>query len=226
MIDEGTIVSIFLVMFYLFTFPLVIVGFVWLMRRWMKRHREKQAFQRVVQSGIRSIDQMDGHQFEYFLGQLLKELGYRSVKGTKRSNDFGADLLMEKEKKIVVQAKRYGYKQRVGIQAIQQVFAAIPFYQAQEAWVVTNSFYTAAARKLAQACGVHLLDRWRLQQFIVNVNPEMTAQKVYENVEPARRNCPLCGSPLVVRSHQENTRRFFGCSSFPNCRHTEPLNTS
>nr|WP_227004148.1 MULTISPECIES: restriction endonuclease [Salicibibacter] len=197
------------------------------MRKWMKHRREKQAFQRVIQSGIRSIDQMDGHQFEYFLVQLLKALGYRSVKGTKRSNDFGADLVMEKEKKkIVVQAKRYGYKQRVGIQAIQQVFAAIPFYQAQEAWVVTNSFYTASACKLAQACGVHLLDRWRLQQFIVNVNPEMTAQKVYENVEPARRNCPLCGSPLVVRSHQENTRRFFGCSSFPNCRHTEPLNAS
>lgn len=203
-----------------------LIGLILFLMRYVRHRREKKAFQRVIKSGIRSIDRMDGHQFEYFLAQLFKELGYRSVKETKRSNDFGADLVVKKEKKMVVQAKRYGYNNRVGIEAVQQVFAAKPFYQAQESWVVTNSFYTSSARKLAHACGVRLFDRWQLQQFIVEVNPTTTAQDVYETVEPAPRNCPACGSSLVVRSNKADTSRFFGCSKFPDCSHTEPLNVS
>jgi len=38
--------------------------------------------------------------------------------------------------------------------------------------------------------------------------------------EEIGRNCPECGSPLVLRHGRYG--KFIGCSNFPECRHTEP----
>ena len=62
---------------------------------------------------LQQIDKMSGVEFEEYLMRLFEKLGYR-VTLTKRSNDYGADLIMKKdEKTIIVQAKRY--HQKVGI---------------------------------------------------------------------------------------------------------------
>jgi hypothetical protein len=67
---------------------------------------------------------------------------------------------------------------------------------------------------------------WRLRSFtIVNeVKPVFKAQEAFENINitPEPRKCPKCGQDLVVRDG--NDTRFFGCSSFPSCRHTEKIN--
>lgn len=53
-------------------------------------------------------------------------------------------------------------------------------------------------------------------------------QKKYEEVQKKDlveivegKNCPLCSSPLVVRFGRYG--KFYACSTFPECRHTEPL---
>jgi len=38
--------------------------------------------------------------------------------------------------------------------------------------------------------------------------------------EEIGRDCPECGSPLVLRHGRYG--KFIGCSNFPECRHTEP----
>ena len=39
--------------------------------------------------------------------------------------------------------------------------------------------------------------------------------------EPIGRDCPLCGNPLVIRYGRFG--KFIGCSTFPECAHTEPF---
>jgi DNA topoisomerase-1 len=39
--------------------------------------------------------------------------------------------------------------------------------------------------------------------------------------EPVGRDCPECGSPLVIRWGRHG--KFIGCSNFPKCRYTEPI---
>lgn len=74
------------------------------------------------------------------------------------TGDFGADLILETEtQRIAVQAKRY--KSKVGIKAVQEIASAKSHYRANETWVVTNNFFTAAAVELAQSNGVKLCDR-------------------------------------------------------------------
>ncbi|RJS63072.1 restriction endonuclease [Priestia filamentosa] len=193
----------------------------YLMRMVYQRLQERTALKRLARSGIQYIDQMDGFQFEFYLKALFQELGYKA-QVTAQSGDFGADLIMKGPQKIVIQAKRYGRKNRVGISAIQQIYGAKAYYKADEAWVITNSTFTKSARALAQACNVQLFDRKALQELILQVNPTHTAEKVCQDVKPESRSCPTCGNELVVR--QGKTNRFFGCSSFPQCRHTEAIN--
>jgi restriction system protein len=127
--------------------------------------------EKLRKSGMQEIDKMDGIQFEYYLKELFKSQGY-IVEVTKASGDFGADLILKsKEKKIVVQAKRY--TNNVGIKAVQEISAAMKYYNAHECWVVTNSYFTKAAEKLASTVGVRLIDRNELIDSIVRMNPNV-----------------------------------------------------
>jgi restriction system protein len=202
------------------TFFLLMIAF-YLIRVVYRRLQERTAMKRLARSGIHYIDQMDGFQFETYLKALFQQLGYKAHV-TPKSGDFGADLIMKGQQKIVIQAKRYGSKNRVSLSAVQEIYGAQAYYKADEAWVITNSSFTKSARALAEACNVQLFDRKALQELILQVNPTHTAEKVCQEVKPASRSCPTCGNELVVR--QGKTNRFFGCSSFPQCRHTEAIN--
>src|SRR5204863_5061935 len=68
---------------------------------------------RLLRSGIREIDRMEGWEFEECLERLFRRLGY-AVEQTRYSGDFGADLVLtRKGKGLVVQAKRS--RGRVGV---------------------------------------------------------------------------------------------------------------
>ncbi|PHE31706.1 restriction endonuclease [Bacillus pseudomycoides] len=185
--------------------------------------REIRILKRMAKSGIRYIDKMDGFQFEVYLKALFRELGYRP-EVTKRSCDYGVDVILKGRNRIVIQAKRYGIKNRVGIRAVQEVYAGKAYYKADEAWIVTNSVFTKQAKELAKACQVKLIDRFELQNLITKVNPEQKAKDVYQQVNPAERKCPVCKNQLVIRYSKKNDNKFFGCSQFPSCTHTEAVN--
>lgn len=115
---------------------------------------------------IKEIDKMTGEEFEQFLGLLFKKRGFK-VSFTKSSSDYGADLILQDRKNtIAVQAKRYSGS--VGVKAVQEVIGALKMYDATEAWVVTNSYFTKQAQKLAESNDVYLIDRDELIEIILN----------------------------------------------------------
>lgn len=186
----------------------------------MKYIGDKRA-ERLKKSGIADIDRMEGVQFEKYLGHLFRAQGYQT-EVTKAAGDFGADLILQKDsKRIVVQAKRYS--KNVGIKAVQEAKASIAHYKASEAWVVSNSDYTAAAHDLARSNGVKLINREALIEMVLAMNPGAapTAKAVMAEVPVDQFTCPKCGSKLVLRNGPRG--QFYGCSSFPKCRHVKPL---
>ena len=56
-----------------------------------------------------------------------------------------------------MQAKRYSGN--VGNKAVQEVYSGMAHYGADKGWVVTNSWFTKAARVQAESCGISLVDR-------------------------------------------------------------------
>lgn len=134
-----------------------------LVANWLEGHREE----RLRKTALWDIDRMSGEDFERRIAVLLKDMGYR-VRRTPLTGDYGADLIAENRQgaRCVVQTKRYGRGRTVGVRAVQEVVAAMRYYQAQQAWVVTNSFFTEQARTLADANGVTLIDRRGLRRLL------------------------------------------------------------
>lgn len=172
-------------------------------------------------ANIKDIDKMDGLDFEYYLSILFKEMGYKAIV-TNASHDFGADLILKKgNHKIVVQAKRYGYKKNVSIGAIQEVFASQRYHNADESWVITNSYFTKSAKQLAKPCNVHLKDRYELAKWILSIQPNTSPTNAKkENIN--NRECPKCKHELKIRQ-SKNGNEFVGCSNYPKCKYTESI---
>lgn len=130
--------------------------------------REAQALareQRFLQSNITVTDNMSGETFEDFLSAVLKNVGY-NVRKTKRTGDYGVDLILQKgETQIIVQAKRY--KNKVSVNAIQEISAAKNYYKIYNAWVITNNYFTAPAKNLAAQNQIRLIDRDGLVELIL-----------------------------------------------------------
>lgn len=150
--------------------------------------------ERLRRSGIRQADAMSGVEFEERLAVLFGALGYevRRLGGT---GDFGADLLVESDAVLcAVQAKRYSSS--VGIEAVQQVIGARRYYGADEAMVVTNSSFTAAAATLAAADGVRLVERRELIRLF--------------SAQP-RRDQPAGGFRLLIRQWVAGARLLLFC---------------
>ncbi|MFH9458588.1 topoisomerase DNA-binding C4 zinc finger domain-containing protein, partial [Staphylococcus ureilyticus] len=80
-----------------------------------------------------------------------------------------------------------------------------------EAWIVTNSFYTKSAVELGNACSIIMKDRNTLSKWIININPD------FSNNE----KCPRCNHELVVRTGKNG--QFLGCSNYPNCKYTKNI---
>lgn len=97
-----------------------------------------------------------GTQFELYLVNLFKDLGYKA-KHNGKSGDQGADLILKKEDYVyAVQAKYYTGK--LSNTPVQEIAGALKFYNANQGVVVTNSEFTPGAEELAKANNVILID--------------------------------------------------------------------
>lgn len=193
-----------------------IAKFVWFQFKVFQNKKQ------LAQAGMKDIDQMDGLQFESYLKVLLEKLGYKS-KVTTGSHDFGADLIMKNDnKKIVIQAKRYGYKNHISLNAIQEVFTAQTYYKADESIVITNSMFTKSAKELAKACNVKLYNRYQLAELVNKIQPTITPNHIKEQIPAKERKCKVCGGTLIQRKSKTGNY-FLGCSNFPECTHTESI---
>lgn len=131
----------------------------------LKFQEEQERLKKFKNSNMEEIDQMAGYQFETFISEILKDIGY-SATTTKKSGDFGVDIIVEKNnEKVIIQTKRYTKK--VSINAIQEITSAKNYYQIQDAWVVTNNYFTEPAKQLAKANNVKLIDRDELANIII-----------------------------------------------------------
>jgi hypothetical protein len=109
---------------------------------------------------------MTGFEFEDFIKYLFEARQFTDVRKTPR-NDQGADLvcLAVAGEKVVVQIKRW--RGIVTNRGVQEVIAAMSFYKAQLAFVVTNSRFTRSAWQLAEADGrVTLVDGRKLSAWL------------------------------------------------------------
>ncbi len=122
---------------------------VFLFLRWVNRRSAPQGL---------PMDRMEGHDFEYYCADLLRQCGFSDVEVTRGSGDFGADILCERDGiTYAVQCKCYD--SLVGVHAVQEVYAGCAYYDRMVGVVMTNRYFTQPAKTMARKLHVLLWDR-------------------------------------------------------------------
>lgn len=132
----------------------VVLFFVWLGFWAAKRFRERFRGRR--------MDELEGHDFEYFCADLLEQNGFIDVEVTRGSGDYGVDVLAEKDGvTYAVQCKRYDGP--VGVKAVQEAYAGRDYYDRMVGAVMTNQYFTEPAVAAARKLKILLWDRGYLE---------------------------------------------------------------
>lgn len=114
---------------------------------------------------IIEMDNMEGHDFEYFCADLLRKNGFINVEVTQGSGDHGIDVLADKDDiSYAIQCKCYS--SNIGNAAVQQAHTGKSLYHKDIAVVMTNRYFTQQAIEEANALGVKLWDRDKLNSMI------------------------------------------------------------
>lgn len=122
---------------------------------WHNRHRYAET----------PLDEMEGHDFEYYCADLLADHGFIDIEVTKGSGDYGVDILAEKDGiSYAIQCKRYNAP--VGVKAVQEAYAGRDYYDKMVGVVLTNQYFTAPAVEAAKKLKILLWDRGYLEQMM------------------------------------------------------------
>ena len=99
---------------------------------------------------------LNGEEYEKYVAYHLKAQGFRGVKLTPKTGDYGADILCFDlcGRSCAVQCKFY--HKPVGYKAVQEALSGKIYYNCKRAILVSNSGFTKQARKGAQKLGVDL----------------------------------------------------------------------
>lgn len=115
--------------------------------------------------GFSALDEMEGHDFEYFCAQLLEHRGFLEVEVTKGSGDYGIDILAEKDGvTYAIQCKCYSAP--VGVKAVQEAYAGRDYYDRMVGAVLTNQYFTTPAVEAAKRLKILLWDRGYLERMM------------------------------------------------------------
>ena len=108
-------------------------------------------------------------EFEEYVCEILKRNGYKQVKLTRRTGDYGVDILAsDKHYRYAIQCKYYS--KPVGVSAVQQAYSGCQYYECDIPVVVTNHTFTSQAQKLAVTNGVKLWDGEILKRMKAKAN--------------------------------------------------------
>jgi restriction system protein len=173
------------------------------------------------QTGVDSIRRLSWQEFERLLGEAYRLQGYQVIQRGGSVADGGVDLEVHKDsEKLLVQAKHWK-TWVVRLPQVRELWGAVADEHADGGILVTSGTFTDDARAWTKAKNLTLIDGDELARMITTVqNGERVAPPA-----PEHRACARCGRPMVIRTAKQGPsagQRFWGCTGYPSCRHTEP----
>lgn len=212
-----------------------LLGFGGLISLFMSLKRKK--IHGDVSTGARQMSDISWQDFELLISQHFRTQGF-SVKETSPGPDGGVDLVLNKDAaKYLVQCKHYkAYK--VGVKPVRELLGVMASKGAAGGYVITSGQFTRDAVGFAKSNRIQLIDGSMLQN-ILRATPRSdyrgkpstpkraTTVTAESNSQQNETNsCQKCGAPMVERVAKKGNRagqKFWGCSRYPNCRNTAPI---
>jgi restriction system protein len=197
----------------------VILLFALLDRR-LCGHRLRQ------QRQLGDLAKLTWQQFEEVITDAYRRLGYRVAEvGGRGTADGGVDVILERDgQRVVVQAK-HCRRDAVGASLVRELYGVRRAIGADGAIFVTMGRFSSAAIAFADQVDMTLVDRPELLR-IIDTGLAGVPFEVLMAAATAVPTCPACGADMVQRTAHRGAHAgqlFWGCSTFPACRATRPL---
>jgi restriction system protein len=119
---------------------------------------------------------------------------------------------------------RYWRDRPIGVEKLQALHKVMQEDRLKRAQFVTTADITNDAIAYARSHGIHLIGTRQLLELIARRTPDQQAAllKIATDGEWWRQTCGACGAKMVERGGKRGAPTFWGCETFPKCRHTMP----
>jgi restriction system protein len=207
---------------WLFGGAILVYGVYGLATRKYQQRVDRRRFEE--QSGVESLRRLSWQEFERLLGEFYRLQGYEVIPRGGPTADGGADLELHKgDEKLLVQAKHWK-TWLVGLPQVRELWGAVADEHADGAILVTSGKFTEDARAWTHGKNLTLIDGSELARMIASIQQgESTQPHAAASPNPT---CPSCRRPMaqrVAKKGQFAGQAFWGCTGYPECRHTEPI---
>jgi restriction system protein len=207
---------------------------------WRRRERKNLVGDVARSQATDALDGMSWREFEMLVGEGFRLQGYQVVETGGAGADGGVDLVLTKPgksggEKFLVQCKQWrAYK--VGVDVVRELYGVMAAKGATGGFVVTSGRFTEEAISFASGRNVTLVDGPKLHGLLRQAQAgaeRSPAQKPAVSVGHAPASsaqtlaCPLCAKPMVRRTAKRGANagnEFWGCTGYPACRGTRPIN--
>ncbi len=162
---------------------------------------------------VQDLQKLTPAQFEAYIAELFNALGYQT-KTTGKSGDGGVDVEAVKDGLVhYIQCKKF-ISSKVPVGAVRDFYGAVTDrIDGGKAYFITTNIFTLEAERFAEDKPIELVDKFKLMEYMAMANVSVSSTE--------SRLCPKCGSALVKKNGKYGP--FFGCSTYPQCDHTEKI---
>jgi restriction system protein len=198
-----------------------------------------------AQTGPETIASLSWQQFESLLAEAFRRQGFAVTNEGGPFPDGGIDLRLDKAGATTLVQCKHWKSRSVGVKIVRELRGVMASEGAQSGIVVTSGTFTPDAIAFADSNPIRLIDGDELARMIAEV--QSTPKKAAEppRQSPTARTpalpasgpsqpppppngppCPDCGAPMLRRAARKGAnagQEFFGCSKFPKCRGTRPI---
>ena len=151
---------------------------------------------------LSKLDNTSGREFEEFVIDLFKKLGY-STTVTNRSKEYGCDMMLQQSNyRVAVQTTRS--ESELTFTSVQRVLDSSRKYDSQMSVVITNNKFLSSAKNLAKIKNVVLIDRKKLLELIDLSNLPVNFKKDFVQF------CKNIQNDLIKQDIDEEILKFLG----------------
>lgn len=186
------------------------------------------------QKDLADIRTLSWQRFETLVAEAYRRQGYTVQKNSGPGPDEGVDLTLRKDACVtVVQCKQWR-TWKVGVKVVREIYGVMTAKHVDAAVVITSGGFTQEAKAFAHGKLIELVDGPQLATLIRSVQKAPASAEQHPTSPTSLSSaksipngiCPKCGAPMVLRTAQRGShagQQFWGCSRFPGCRATVPL---
>lgn len=180
--------------------------------------------------GAEAVAGMSWREFELLVGEGFRRRGFGVSALGGRGPDGGVDIVLSKgAERYLVQCKQWRAT-KVGVTILRELYGVMAAQGAAGGYVVTSGTFTKDAVDFSAGRNIELIDGPKLRRLLEDAKsgaaPRQAAPAQEMRRDRLMPRCPKCNADMKLREARKGPQagnRFWGCSRFPDCRGTSPL---